>query len=208
MATAMTTNDHPHTLVSRAQSGDRSAFDALVGLYKGRLMALIHSRLGEGLTRHLDAEDILQESLVKAFASLERFRWQGDESFLRWLGAIVEHRIQDAARRHGAKGLLPLEVDVADSAVSPSKAERRNERLERFEKALNQLSPDYRQAIVLARIEGLSIEEVARRMNRSPNAVSHILLRALRKLRARFGDTESLHLPDRGLTEEGEPDGS
>ena len=109
--------------------------------------------------------------------------------------------------------MLPLEVDVADSGVSASKAERRNERLERFEKALNQLSPDYRQAIVLSRIEGLSIEEVARRMNRSPNAVSHILLRALRKLRARFGDTESLHLPDRGfgeggLIEEGGADGT
>lgn len=209
----MTANDHPHTLVSRAQSGDRGAFDELVDLYEGRLTALIHSRLGDGLARHIDAEDILQESLTKAFESLGRFRWDGDESFLRWLGSIAEHRIQDAARRHGAKGALPLDIDVADSGVSASKAERRKERLERFEKALDQLSPDYRQAIVLARLEGLSIEEVARRMNRSPNAVSHLLLRALRKLRARFGDTESLHLPDRGFTrgegsEEGGADGT
>ena len=99
-------------------------------------------------------------------------------------------------------------MDVAASEVSPSKAERRNERFEHFEAALKQLSPDYRQAILLAKIEGLSIEEVARRMNRSPSAVSHILLRALRKLRESLGDTESLHLPDRRFAPEGEADGN
>jgi RNA polymerase sigma-70 factor (ECF subfamily) len=213
MATAMTAKDRPYTLVSRAQSGDRSAFDALVNLYEHRLTALIHSRLGSGLARHVDAEDILQDSLTKAFESLGRFEWDGEESFLRWLGGIAEHRIRDAARRHRAKGVLPLDIDVADSGVSPSRVERRKERRARFEKVLEQLSPDYRQAIVLARIEGLSIEEVARRMNRSPNAVSHLLLRALRKLRTRFGDTESLHLADRGSTpgagsDEGGVDGS
>ena len=62
-------------------------------------------------------------------------------------------------------------------------------------------------ARLLARIDGLSIEEVARRMNRSPNAVSHILLRALRKLRESLGDTESLHLPDRRFAREEGGDG-
>ena len=204
----MTTNDHPCTLVIRAQNGNRSAFDALVRLYRDRLISLIHSRLGKQLGRYVDAEDILQEALVKAFQSIERFQWRGDDSFLRWLSAIAEHRIQDAARRHGAIRPSQLEVDIAAPGVSPSKAERRNERFERFEAALKQLSPDYSQAILLARIEGLSIEEVARRMNRSPNAVSHILLRALRKLRESLGDTESLHLPDRRLAQEGEADGN
>ena len=111
-------------------------------------------------------------------------------------------------RNLAVNGTGQLEVDIAASGVSPSKAERRNERFDRFEAALKQLSPDYRQAILLARIEGLSIEEVARRMKRSPNAVSHILLRALRKLRETFGDTQSLNLPDRRLAEEEAADGN
>ena len=88
MTAAMTTNDHPRTLVAKAQNGDRSAFDALVGLYRDRLILLIHSRLGKQLGRYEDAEDILQEAVIEAFQSLERFQWRGDDSFLRWLGAI------------------------------------------------------------------------------------------------------------------------
>ncbi len=207
MTSPMTTKGHASILVARAQTGDRGAFDALAELYTERLLLVIRSRLGKELGRRVDAEDILQEALVQGFQSLARFQWRGDDSFLRWLGTIAEHRIQDAARRHAGRVALPLDVDIADSAVSPSRAERRSERFERFEAVLEELSPDYKQAILLARIDGLSIEEVARRMNRSPNAVSHILLRALRKLRESLGDTESLHLPDRRFSREGGADG-
>ena len=52
-------------------------------------------------------------------------------------------------------------------------------------------------------IEGLKIKEIAERMNRSPAAVKQLLSRALVKLKASFGETESLHLPDRELRGEG-----
>ena len=61
--------------------------------------------------------------------------------------------------------------------------------------------------IRLCRIEGLPIEEAARRMNRSASAVKMLLWRALRELKGRFGETESLNLPDRRLESEGESDG-
>ncbi len=83
--------------------------------------------------------------------------------------------------------------------TSPSKNVRRNERFDRLENALNNLSDDHRKVIVLARIERLGINDVARRMNRSANAVKKLLARALLELRQSFGDTESLHLPDRFL---------
>ena len=53
--------------------------------------------------------------------------------------------------------------------------------------------------ILLSRIEGLSIKEIAQRMRRSESAVKNLLLRALKGLRSSFGDTESLRLPDRGI---------
>ena len=58
----------------------------------------------------------------------------------------------------------------------------------------------------LVRIEGLAVKDAARRLGKTPNAVSRSILRATRKLRELFGDTESLGLPDRSL-EEGGPDG-
>jgi len=55
---------------------------------------------------------------------------------------------------------------------------------------------------MLVRIEGLQIKEAAERMNRTPKAVAHLLARALKQLKERFGDTESLHLPPRRLRKE------
>ena len=72
--------------------------------------------------------------------------------------------------------------------------------------ALDKLSPEHREVIRLARIERLPGAEIARRMNRSPSAVAQLLSRALKKLRERFGDTESLSLPDRTLDEGAEGD--
>ena len=61
------------------------------------------------------------------------------------------------------------------------------------------LSDDHRQVIILARIEGLKMSEIAERMNRSPGAVRILLFRAMQELKKKFGNTESLHLPERSL---------
>ena len=90
------------------------------------------------------------------------------------------------------------------AGTNPSQALRRNERFERLKRALKALPPDHAQVIFLARIQGLPVKEVARRMERTPEATSMLLLRALMKLKTAFGNTESLHLPDRSLEEEGD----
>jgi RNA polymerase sigma factor (sigma-70 family) len=87
---------------------------------------------------------------------------------------------------------------------------RREERFERLEKALDSLPHDYRTVITLMKVRGLSLKDVARRMGRSPDAVTMLHLRVLRKLRAAYGEanTESLHLPhDRTLDPGKEKDG-
>ena len=81
------------TLLNLAQNGDRSAFDQLVTLFEPRIVSLIGSRLGQKLKGQLELEDIKQEALLRAFRSIERFHWQGDDSFMRWFGGIVEHVI-------------------------------------------------------------------------------------------------------------------
>jgi RNA polymerase sigma factor (sigma-70 family) len=76
---------------------------------------------------------------------------------------------------------------------------RRNERFERLREALDALSPDQREVIVLSRIEGLPVLEIAKRMERSPQAVYQLLWRAMKKLKVLFGETESLTLPHRTI---------
>jgi len=189
-------------LVERAREGDREAFGRLVERYQERLEALVSARMGRLVRGALEVADIAQETFARALRSIESFRWQGDESFLRWLGGIAENLIAKAANREKRHGLLRLEQDAAASDPSPSKAMRRDERFRRLEEALAELPPDYREVIRLARIEGLKHEEIAARMNRSHAAVRQLVIRALRQLRERFGDTESFHLPDRILGSE------
>ncbi len=151
--------------------------------------------MGESLKAKTGVEDLLQETLMRAFGSIEKFRWQGEESFYRWLGSIAEHLIRNAAQK---KTWSRLEAkDVTATQESPSKVLRREERFDRLEKALGGLNADQRKAITLSRLEGLKVKEIAARMNRSEDAVHKLLARAVLNLRRSFGDTESLALPDR-----------
>ena len=63
------------------------------------------------------------------------------------------------------------------------------------------MSPDHRRVIRLARIKKMPIQEIAREMDRTPGAISQLLLRALDQLKQRFGDTQSLRLPPCRLDE-------
>ncbi len=192
----MTVEEPIAALIERAQAGDRSAFDGLVDRYRERLLGQIEARLGSKVRARIEAEDVLQETLTRADQSIEKFRYQGEESFYSWLGTIAEHLIWNVSQKQSSS-YLELKTDVADDDASPGRNLRRHERFDRLEQALNRLSPDHREALVLSRFEGLKVAEIAARMNRSPNAVYKLLARAVLELKKDFGDTESLRLPDR-----------
>ncbi|MBI4603561.1 MAG: sigma-70 family RNA polymerase sigma factor [Planctomycetes bacterium] len=194
-------------LVEQARGGDRDAFGELARRYRARLERQIRARMGEKLRARLEPEDVLQETLAVAFESIGGLKYRGEEAFYRWLASIAEHRIWSASQK---KAWAPIRLarDVPASGESPSKHLRRAERFERLEKALQGLSAEHRQVVVLARIEGLKVKEVAARMGRSPEAVKKLLARALLRLKEGFGDTESFQLPDRRLAlEEEQGDG-
>ena len=191
-------------MVTRAQQGDRSAFEQLVARYEGRLEALIRSRLASHVK--VDVEEVYQESILRGYRCIRDFRWQGEESFLRWLGGIAEHVILNLARRHARDKPVPLSPELQASGVSPSRGLRRDERFERLQRAFDHLSQDHRTVLQLAHIDGLSLREIAQRMERSPEAARKLLWRALKELREQFPDTESLRLPPRGLKNDGAVD--
>jgi RNA polymerase sigma-70 factor (ECF subfamily) len=196
----MAKENDTRTLIARAQEGDREAFERLVSEDRARLHALVASRLGARLVLRL--EFVYQETLLRAFQSLGRFEWQGEDSFRRWFGGIAENVILELARERARRREAPLRGDRTAGAVSASRAMRRDERFARLEDSLGKLSPEHREAILLVRVDGLGFEEAAERMGRSPDAVKQLLYRALKQLKATFGDTESLHLPGRALRRE------
>jgi len=185
-------------LFRRAAGGDRSAFDALADEHRARLDAHVCTRLGGALRRNVDPDDIVQETLLRAFQSISGMEWRGEAAFRGWLRSTAEHVILHAAQSN-RKSRPPLDPEVPADDPSPSRVQMRNERFERLRRAIDGLPPDYRKVVTLARIERLRIREIAQRMERSEDAVKQLLARALRKLKESFGDTESLHLPDRRL---------
>lgn len=185
-------------LVKKAKTGDPAAFEQLIDLYRSRLEAWMGSRVRTRIRHKVDVEGLLQETQLRASESIRHFTLHGDESFYRWLCTIAEHLIWNASKKRSTDE-VSLTIDLPQRSVTPSRALRRDERLERLERSLQVLKPEEREAIRLSRLEGLTVKEIAERIEKSESAVKSLLYRALRKLKDSFGDTESLHLPDRGL---------
>ncbi len=182
-------------LLERARNGDRAAFDALLERYWRRLAVMIHYRMSEPLRRQVGPEDILQETMFRAARDIGGFAYRQPGSFLSWLASIADRVIADAAR-HGSRQKRDVHRNVAvwsDShpggirppadSRTPSRILAGKQRLDRLITRLDQLPPDYRDVIVLVRVQGLSTGEAANRMGRSREAVSLLLHRALKRFR-------------------------
>lgn len=209
-------NEPMENLVKQAQDGCRESFDLLFEEHRAGLMSLLRRRTGPRLLALVEVEDLYQDTCLKAFEAIKDFQFRGGNSLLPWLGRIAENVIRNAARHHFKTHKrehkeVPLDLPYAGASSSgqvrhpaaggrsPSQAMGQEERLKRLENAFKGLSKDHREAIVLARLRGLPIKEIALRMGRSPDAVSMLILRAIRELKHRFGNTESLSLPAHGF---------
>lgn len=189
----------PDELLRRARGGDRDAFEALALIHRDRLLKLIGSRLGAGLKASIEVEDVMQETLLRSLRSLPVYQGGGGEPFLRWLGGVAQHVMQEAARQQKRGILLPLNVEPPSGDTSVEKRGERRERFERLERSLASLSEEHRRVIVLARIRRLPMKTVASEMGRTVEAATQLLWRALRKLKLAFGTTDSLGLPEASL---------
>ncbi|MBN1421362.1 MAG: sigma-70 family RNA polymerase sigma factor [Planctomycetes bacterium] len=193
-------------LVERAQAGDKAAFDELVVRHAGRVRASIGAQVQPKSGLSLDPDEILQETFLRAFQSIGRFRWRGEDSFCLWLCGIARNVLLKQVREARRSRLLESPEYVPARGASPSTIMRRNERMDRLADAIAELPAHYREVLRLSRLDGLKVKEIAARTGRSAFSVRHLLARAILELRRRFGDTESLHLPDRSLRMEGDED--
>lgn len=183
-----------HGLLERARTGDQAAFDSLFGRYRRRLAVLLRYKLPPESRQPEDIDDLLQEIFTEAFSNLSAFDYRGPGSFFAWLCRIAGHALLDHARYLGRarrKGEAvpfrsesnPGGPDPADSRT-PSRLLAREQALEQLLQKLDTLPDDYRQAILLTKIEGLTTSEMAARLGKSPQAAAVLLHRALARFRA------------------------
>ncbi len=207
MDTIMPNQEEARDLLQRAQQGDSEAFAGLLEPLRERLLASIRGRLNPAILQRVDPEDLLQDTTIRALHSLDRFEWQGDASFRRWIESIATHVALDTVRNQGRRRTLRIERDPTGQIVPPSRLARRAERLDRLNLAMESLSEDHRTVLELARMQGLTTREIATRMERSESSVKSLLFRATWKLKEAFGDTESLGLAARGDDDARDADG-
>ncbi len=145
-------------LVSESLAGDLAAFEQLVERHR----AVVY-RIGARVVGRDEAHDVVQETFLRAYHRLDRFRGEG--AFRSWLLQIASNSALDAARR---KDPVPVE-DVPESEAEQTQQAERSpvsrleecERRERLELKLGGLRREHRIVLVLRDLEGLSYEEIA-----------------------------------------------
>jgi RNA polymerase sigma-70 factor (ECF subfamily) len=172
-------------VLSRARGGDEEAFRTLVEEHSRRVFHLAFRMTGN----EQDAEDVVQESFLRAYRQLSRF--EARANFGTWLYRIVANCAVDALRtRQSRRAHMSEPLGEPESASLPTVAagpERLAESAE-IERcvaaALNELTPTERAAFTLRHYEGRSIDEICTTLNLGTSAAKHSVFRAVKKLRS------------------------
>jgi RNA polymerase sigma-70 factor (ECF subfamily) len=170
------------------------------------LRLLARLQLGSRFQGHLDASDVVQQTLLEAQQKLHQFRGRSEAELAAWLRQILAHNLADAARAQGRakrdvarQRSLEAALDESSSRLegwlaaeqsSPSQRAERNEQVVRLAQALAGLPEAQREALVLRHLEGRSLADIAARLGRSPAAVVGLLQRGLKSLRGLLQERE------------------
>jgi len=176
-------------LVRQAQAGDTEAFDQLVSRYRIRVFGMIYNMVHN----EQDAWDLAQDSFLKAWKSIARFR--GQSSYYTWMYRIVMNVTIDWLRKKQVKGagaefddaIQLKEIDPAAHTVPhadplPHEGMQHKEIRRRIDAAIAQLSPEHRAVILMKEIEDMQYHEIAESLGCSIGTVMSRLFYARKKL--------------------------
>ena len=178
--------DNENSLITRAQAGDNKAFEALVLKYKDRLYDIASSVCARMPS---EAQDVAQETFISALKHINSFK--GNAAFGTWLYRIAANNCWQRFRKVKAERLSEMPAENKKGHPSRSCVNEnalKNELSRAVSKALASLPPDYRMAITLCDIEGLSNAEAAGHINVSVVALKARLHRARGLLKKQLSD--------------------
>lgn len=193
-------NDETGTLVSRAKAGDVLALNELFTRYHQMMVELARRKIGARLRSKEDPDDLAQTTFREATRDFANYEYRGEGSLVRWLAQILQNKIRDKAEYYSAekrnvgreRGLErapdpnadgPTQIDLPSQDLSVTKQISRGESFEFLRKALEELSPEHRQAITLVFFEGRQLRDAGEMMGgKSEDAVRMMLRRAEARL--------------------------
>ena len=171
---SLSDHDIPN-LVQRTQDGDSQAVATLYSLHYQKIYTFVYYRLSGNVPL---AEDITEEAFLRAFRTIGSFRWKG-VSFSAWLITIARNLIVDQSRRPEA---LPLEETWQDSSPDPEKLVEQNAAQQEMYAALETLTADQKDVILLRFFDDFSLAETAKITGKTVDAVKRLQARALAAL--------------------------
>lgn len=197
----MSSSTETQVLIREARQGDDEAVRRLLVLYHPRLKARLLRQMDPVMRSKIEPEDILQQVYLETFRAIGQFEYQGPDSFLRWMYAILdrklidEHRAMRAERRDvrrefkqpaataGQSTYIDLIARVTAGGGTPSQVVRKEEALGVMAACVATLPDHYRDVIQMRFIEGRPVADVARELGRSIGSIHMICHRALKQLR-------------------------
>lgn len=167
--------------VEAALEGDQDAFAELVNTYQNAVYNLCYRMLGE----RTEAEDAAQEAFIRAYMNLERY--DPSRSFKTWLLSIASNHCIDRLRRRRLQWLsldepLPSSIMLSSDEPEPEEATIRGQRSQAIQALLNELSTEYRAAVVLRYWYDYSYVEIADILDTTESAIKSRLFRARQAL--------------------------
>ncbi|MDG1895882.1 MAG: sigma-70 family RNA polymerase sigma factor [Fuerstiella sp.] len=193
-------------LLNNAKEGDSEAINKLIERHRQAVRRLIEMRLDNAVARRVDASDVVQDVMFEASRRLEDYLQHPKMPFHIWLRQLAKDRVIDMHRRHRAaqrrsvdreqqvsslghddQSAADLAVLLKDTELTPAAATLRKEMENQFLEALNELSEDDRELIMMRHFEHLGSGEVAAALGLSAPAAGMRYLRALRRLRESLG---------------------
>lgn len=183
-------------LVERFKKGDGTAFDEMVTLYRDRIFARVYCLL----KNRQDAEEVTQDTFIRAHRGLETFR--GDASLATWILQIATNlahnkywywwrrkRSQSLSLDHpvGLENELTLQEILPAGGETPGETLLTNEFVERIQECMGLLNPKHREVLELRTVKNLSYEEIAEQLEINVGTVKSRIARARENLRIKMG---------------------
>lgn len=171
-------DSNEHAIYRAAMQGDREAFEMIIRSFSRNLFAIAYGIL----QNREEAEDVVQDTLVKAWKS--RWRVRDPEKFPAWISTIARHRARDLARRRRPEP-LPLDFESTDTVAAGAGSESANLDSE-VHAALSQLPELHRMAVTLRYFEDLDYATIEQTLGLTNGALRGILGRALGVMRRKL----------------------